>query len=55
MAHGEKKRFSSPTIFFVKEESTLFFRMAKKASKQPIPTQLTFYKRRRVYERANVD
>ena len=41
--------------FFVKEESTLFFRMAKKASKQPIPTQLTFYKRRRVYERANVD
>ena len=41
--------------FFVKEESTLFFRMAKKASKQPIPTQLTFYKRRRVYKRAHVD
>ena len=54
MAHGEKKRFSSPTIF-CKGREHIVFRMAKKASKQPIPTQLTFYKRRRVYERANVD
>ena len=54
MAHGEKRGFLHQN-FFVTEESTLVFFTWLKASKQPTPTQLTFYRRRRVYERAHVD
>ena len=32
-----------------------FDAVSPEPSKQPIPTQLTFYRRRRVYERAHVD
>ena len=49
-----KKRFSSPKCFCNGREHIGFFTWLK-ASKQPTPTQLTFYRRRRVYERAHVD
>ena len=48
MAHGEKRGFLH-RHFFVTEE-----RKWPKASKQPIPTQLTLYRRRRLNERAHV-
>ena len=49
-----KKRFSSPKFFCNGREHIGFFTWLK-ASKQPTPTQLTFYRRRRVYERAHID
>ena len=45
MAHGEKEVFFTEIFCFL---------AWLKACKQPIPTQLTFYIKRRVYERAHV-
>ena len=53
MAHGEKEVFFTD-IFLQQKRAHCFFAWLK-ASKQPPPTQLTFYRRRRVYERAHTD
>ena len=53
MAHGEQRGFLHRHFFLSRMGAHCFFAWLK-ASKQSIPTQLTFYKRQRVYERAHV-